>query len=219
MRKERHAPAATTDHTIGFNRLKARIRSAGRRGQVVSCHAVLRLPPDAIPGPLGCPPQQPTCTPIPVAERRWLWRTAADWPMQLGCVHPPPLDGGAEVGADAPADEAEPADEADAADAEADADPEMEGFRVGVTGGGAAGEGLATPGSEIHVTPTFSDQQLGVCVGAVGNPARPQSVLVQLRCREECLHSLKGGLLYCFSHVQELWLKLAERVIENCRKV
>ena len=117
---------------------------------------------------------------------------------QLGCVHPAPLDGGAEVGVDAPADEAEAADEADAADAEADADPETEGFRVGVTGGGAAGEGLATPGSEIHVTPTFSDQQLGVCVGAVGNPARPQSVLVQLRIQRRISTQPKGGWLLFF---------------------
>ena len=128
-------------HTIGFNRLKARIRSGGRRGQVGSCHDVLRLPLDTIPGPLGYPPQQPMCTPTAAAERRWLWRTAAGRLMQFGCVHPFPLDRVAEVGVDAPADGAGAEDEAVAADAEADADgdPETEGFLVGVTGGGGAG--------------------------------------------------------------------------------
>jgi hypothetical protein len=77
------------------------------------------------------------CTPIAAIERRWLWRTAADWLMQFGWVHPAPLDRLVEVGA-AAADKAAAADEADAADVEDDAES-VEGFRLGVSGGSAAG--------------------------------------------------------------------------------
>ena len=61
-RKSECSPTATmvkNHQIIGLSTLKAAMRSAGRREQVVSCHAVFRGPPDTIPGPFGYPLQQP----------------------------------------------------------------------------------------------------------------------------------------------------------------
>ena len=140
----------TNHQIVGFSTLKARTRSGGRREQVGSCHAVFRGPPDAIPGPLGHPPQQPTCTPIVAAQRGGgsaaLQKTGRC--SLRGCALPP-WTGWLHPGQRLRLDEADAA-EADATEAAADAEADAElkavfpavragRFRVGVTGGGTAG--------------------------------------------------------------------------------
>ena len=144
MRKSECSPTATMvrDHQIvGSSTLKAAMRPAGRREQVVSCHAVFRGPPDTIPGPFGHPLQQPMWSPIPPAERRWLCRTAAGWSTQLAWVHPAPLDRLAVDGAGAAeADATESDDSEPSAELDAVFPAALEALRAGVTGGGGAGK-------------------------------------------------------------------------------